>query len=165
TRMEENMSYEDALKKAQDLGYAEADPTGDVEGLDALGKVVILTNVVLGKKLSWEDVQRKGITGITLEDIKKAKKEGKRWKLIGSALINKDGTVTAKVEPVKLPLSDPLAGVNEAINALTYTTDELGEVTIVGPGAGKRETGFALLIDLINLNVTCSLSKNKELNV
>ncbi|KYK30784.1 MAG: homoserine dehydrogenase [Thermoplasmatales archaeon SG8-52-3] len=152
TRMEEGMSYEKALKKAQDLGYAEADPTGDVEGLDALGKVVILTNVVLGKKITWQDVERKGITEITKEDINKAKSEGKRWKLIGSAEIQKGGVVKAKVWPEKLPLSDPLAGVSEATNALTYFTDELGPVTIVGPGAGRRETGFALLIDLLELN-------------
>ena len=152
TRMEEGMAYEDALKKAQELGYAEADPTGDVEGLDALGKVVILTNVVLGEKLGWEDVKCTGITKITKEDINLAKKEGKRWKLIGSAFVKPDGSIDAKVEPVKLPLNDPLAGVNEAINALTFTTDELGPVTIVGPGAGKRETGFSLLVDLLELN-------------
>jgi homoserine dehydrogenase len=152
TRMEEGMSYDDALKKAQDLGYAEADPTGDVEGLDALGKVVILSNVVLGKNLTWEDVERKGITDITIEDIKQAKKEGKRGKLIGSAEVQKDGKVKAKVWPEKLPLNDPLAGVGEAINALTFNTDELGPVTIVGPGAGRRETGFSLLIDLLNIN-------------
>ncbi|UCF49661.1 MAG: homoserine dehydrogenase, partial [Thermoplasmatales archaeon] len=152
TRMEEGMAYEDALKKAQDLGYAEADPTGDVEGLDALGKVVILTNVVLGKKITWQDVERRGITQITIEDIEKAKSEGKRWKLIGSSEIQKDGSVKAKVWPQKLPLNDPLAGVSEATNALTFFTDELGPVTIVGPGAGRRETGFALLIDLLELN-------------
>jgi homoserine dehydrogenase len=152
TRMEEGMDYEEALKKAQDLGYAEADPSGDVEGLDALGKVVILTNVVLGKKLKWNDVKRTGITRITKYQIEQAKKEGKRWKLIGSAEIKSDGAVMAKVEPVKLPLNDPLAGVNEAINALTFNTDELGSITIVGPGAGKRETGFALLIDLLEIN-------------
>ena len=152
TRMEEGMSYEDALKKAQELGYAEADPTGDVEGLDALGKVVILSNVVLGKNIGWEDVERKGITEISSEDVKQAKAEGKRWKLIGSAEVQKDGSFKAKVEPVKLPLSDPLAGVNEAINALTFKTDELGSVTVVGPGAGRRETGFSLLIDLLNIN-------------
>ena len=152
TRMEEGMSYEDALKKAQELGYAEADPTGDVEGLDALGKVVILTNVVLGKKIGWQDVERKGITGISKEDIKKAKSEGMRWKLIGSAEIQANGSVNAKVQPIKLPLNDPLAGVNEATNALTFFTDELGPVTIVGPGAGRRETGFSLLIDLLNIN-------------
>ena len=152
TRMEEGMSYEEALQKAQDLGYAEADPTGDVEGLDALGKVVILSNVVLGKNLTWEDVKRKGITEISLEDVKKAKSEGKRWKLIGSADIKSDGSVDAKVMPEKLPLNDPLAGVCEAINALTFYTDELGPVTIVGPGAGRRETGFSLLIDLLNID-------------
>ena len=152
TRMEEGMSYDDALKKAQELGYAEADPIGDVEGLDALGKVVILTNVVLGKKLNWTDVERKGITQITIEDIKKAKAEGKRWKLIGRAEVQTDGSVKAKVWPEKLPLNDPLAGVGEAINALTFFTDELGAVTIVGPGAGRRETGFSLLIDLLNIN-------------
>jgi len=152
TRMEEGMPYDDALKKAQELGYAEADPTGDVEGLDALGKVVILSNVVLGKDIGWKDVERKGITEITKEDIENAKAEGKRWKLIGSAEVQPDGSVKAKVWPEKLPLSDPLAGVNEAINALTYHTDELGPVTIVGPGAGRRETGFSLLIDLLEIN-------------
>ena len=152
TRMEEGMSYEDALKKAQELGYAEADPTGDVEGLDALGKVVILSNVVLGKSIGWEDVERKGITGITLDDVKQAKAEGKRWKLIGSAEVQNDGSLKTKVWPEKLPLNDPLAGVGEAINALTFFTDELGPVTIVGPGAGRRETGFSLLIDLLNMN-------------
>lgn len=159
TRMEEGMSYEDALKKAQQLGYAEADPTGDVEGLDALGKVVILSNVVLGKQIGWEDVKRKGITEIAIEDIEKAKQEGKRWKLIGKAEFKQDGSVAAEVAPEKLPLDDPLAGVMEATNALTYYTDELGPVTIVGPGAGKRETGFSLLIDLINMNAKLSCDK------
>ena len=152
TKMEEKMSYEDALKKAQELGYAEADPSGDVEGFDALGKVVILTNVVLGKKITWEDVKRKGITDITVKDIESAKKEGKRWKLIGSAEIKSDGSVEAKVWPEKLPFSDPLSGIGGATNALTFSTDELGPVTIVGPGAGRRETGFALLIDLLEIN-------------
>jgi homoserine dehydrogenase len=157
TRMEEGLNYNDALKKAQDLGYAEADPTGDVEGLDALGKVVILTNIVLEKKLSWKDVERKGITKITVDDIKKAKEEGKRWKLIGSCEVQSDGSVKAKVWPEKLHLSDPLSGVSGAINALTFYTDELGPVTIVGPGAGKRETGFSLLVDLLEINRKLSI--------
>ncbi|RLF42071.1 MAG: homoserine dehydrogenase [Thermoplasmata archaeon] len=152
TRMEEGMSYSDALKKAQDLGYAEADPTGDVEGWDALGKIVILSNTIFNANLKLEDVPREGITNITLDDIKSAKDEGKRWKLIASARIREDNTVEAKVGPEKLSLDDPLAGVNNAVNALTFVTDELGSVTIVGPGAGRRETGFALLIDFINLN-------------
>jgi len=159
TKMEEGMSYDKALETAQKLGYAEADPTGDVEGLDSLGKVVILSNVILGKNISFNDVKRKGITGISQKDIEKAKLESKRWKLIGSAEIKKDGSFEAKVSPIKLPLSDPLAGVNNAVNALTYYTDELGPITIVGPGAGRRETGFALLIDLLDIN---RKSKNKK---
>jgi homoserine dehydrogenase len=150
--MEAGMSYQDALQKAQELGYAEADPTGDVEGWDALGKVVILSNVVLGKALGWEDVKRKGITEITKDDIEKSTAAGKRWKLIGSAAIQPDGSVKARVWPEQLSLSDPLAGVPGATNALTYYTDELGPVTIVGPGAGRRETGFALLVDLLTMN-------------
>ena len=152
TRMEEGMSYGDALAMAQELGYAEADATGDVEGWDALGKVVILSNVVLGRRVGLEDVEREGITGITAEDIASARSAGERWKLIGSAEIKPDGSFAASVRPMRLPLSDPLAGVGEATNALTFDTDELGPVTIVGPGAGKRETGFALLVDLLNMD-------------
>ena len=81
-----------------------------------------------------------------------AKSEGKRWKLIGSSEIQSDGSVKARVWPEKLSMDDPLSGVSEAINALTYYTDELGPVTIVGPGAGGRETGFSLLIDLLEIN-------------
>lgn len=152
TKMEEGIDYEDALKMAQELGYAEADPTGDVEGWDAVGKVVVLSKTIFGVDIGWEEVERDGITGITLAHINKAKDEGKRWKLIARAKLRDDGSVEAKVGPEKLPLSDPLAGVGGAVNALTFVTDELGPVTIIGPGAGRRETGFSLLIDLININ-------------
>ncbi len=151
TKMEEGMGYEEALKKAQELGYAEADPTGDVEGWDALGKVVILTNVVLGAKLAGEDVDREGITKITPGQIAEAKAAGMKWKLIGSVKLLPDGKIEAFVKPMKLPASDPLTGISGATNAVTFVTDELGPVTIIGPGAGKRETGFSLLIELINI--------------
>jgi len=150
TRMEEGMSYEEALKKAQELGYAEADPTGDVEGYDARGKVTILANVVMDADLKIGDVSCKGITKITLEDIAKAKAENSRWKLIGS--VKKEGSkVIASVAPEKLPLSHPLAGVMGATNAMTFTTDLLGDVSIVGPGAGRKETGFSILTDLLKI--------------
>jgi homoserine dehydrogenase len=150
TQMEAGMSYDDALKKAQELGYAEADPTGDVEGYDARGKVTILANVVMGTSLRIDDVSCRGITKITLEDIEKAKKEGCRWKLIG-AVKKEGGKVTASVAPEMLPLSHPLAGVMGATNAMTFTTDLLGEVSIVGPGAGRKETGYSILTDLLAL--------------
>ncbi|MBN1164837.1 MAG: homoserine dehydrogenase [Candidatus Krumholzibacteriota bacterium] len=151
TNMEGGKSYEEALREAQELGYAEADPTADVEGFDALAKVVILAQSLMGAKLGEEDVDRTGITGISLEDVKAAGREGKRWKLIGQ--VTRDGAgVRASVKPQKVDLTDPLAAVGGATNALTFVTDLLGEVTIVGPGAGKIETGFSLLIDILTIN-------------
>lgn len=151
TRMEEGNSYEAALAEAQKLGYAEADPTGDVEGFDAAGKVVILGNLVLGAPLTFADVDRKGISGITLDDVESAKKDGKRWKLLG--MLEKNGDkVSARVQPVELPISDPLAGVMGATNAITYTSKLMGNVTLIGPGAGRIETGYALLNDILTIS-------------
>lgn len=151
SRMEEGGKYEEVLSKAQELGYAEADPTADVEGFDALAKVVILGNVLMDAGLTPDDVERTGITGITLDDVKSAAEQNERWKLIGSIEKDADG-VDARVEPVKLPVSKPLAGVMGPTNALTYTTDLMGDITISGPGAGKTETGYSLLTDLIEIH-------------
>ena len=153
TEMEKGQSYEAALKQAQELGYAEAVPDADVEGWDALAKVLILSNVLMGGALRVSDVEREGITKITLEDIQKAKDEGMRWKLIGQTRKEK-GSIVAKVSPEMVPLSDPLAGVGGATNALTFDTDLLGQVTIVGAGAGKRETGYSVLTDLLDIHRT-----------
>ncbi len=151
SEMEKGMGYEDVLKIAQEKGYAEADPTGDVEGYDARGKVTILANVVMGASMNINDVPCKGITGISPEDIEKAKAENKRWKLIGS--VEKSGDkVTGSVSPEMVDLSHPLAGVMGATNALTFTTDLLGDVTIVGPGAGRIETGFSILTDMLAIH-------------
>ena len=152
TEMEKGMSYTNALAQAQKLGYAEADPTGDVEGWDALGKVVILTNTLMHYPLTKDQVEREGITNITLENVQQAAKEGMRWKLIASTKIAENGHVKASVKPIKLPLSNPLASISGPTNALTFKTKYLGDVTIVGPGAGKEATGFALLADLLEIN-------------
>ncbi|OGD26868.1 MAG: homoserine dehydrogenase [Candidatus Aminicenantes bacterium RBG_13_63_10] len=145
---EEGMEYQEALALAQKLGYAEADPTADVEGFDALAKVVILANVLMGGSLRTSDVKPEGITKISRPDVLKAKGEGYRYKLIGR--VKKDtGGVTASVSPQKLPLTDPLTGVMGAQNALTFDLDLLGQVTIQGPGAGKIATGYSILIDML----------------
>lgn len=154
--MEKGLDYEAALKQAQELGYAEADPSGDVEGWDALGKVVIMSNMVLNYPLTKDAVEREGITGITSDDIKQAAAEGKRYKLIATMTVNDDGSVTGSVKPEKLPLSHPLAGVSGPTNALTFQTKYVEDVTIMGPGAGKLATGFALLADLLEINRTVS---------
>lgn len=151
TEMEKGMDYASVLKVAQDLGYAEADPTGDVEGHDARGKVTILVNIVMGIPMSIDKVSCEGITKITPADMQNAKDQNCRWKLIGSIEKQPDGTVVAGVKPEMVPLTHPLAGVMGATNALTFTTDLLGDVTIVGAGAGRMQTGFAILTDLLSL--------------
>jgi homoserine dehydrogenase len=150
SKMEEGLSYEDALKKAQELGYAEAVPDADVLGWDALAKVTILANAVFGVKSKPEDFPCDGITKITADAIQKAKADGKRYKLIGR--VWRDGDkVKASVSPMQMELTHPLAGVMGATNAMTITTDSLGDVTIVGPGAGRTETGYSALIDIIKV--------------
>lgn len=150
TKMEEGLTYEAALKEAQELGYAEADPTSDVEGYDALYKIVILANVVMDVPLKKEDVSCQGISKITLDDVQKARLEGKRWKLISR--VKKEGDhVTANIGPETISITDPLASVLGATNAITYECDLAGPITLIGAGAGRTETGFSLLIDLINI--------------
>lgn len=152
TKMEtEGMDYGAALALAQKLGYAEADPTADVEGFDALAKIVILSNVMLGGALNTTDVPCKGISAITKADVEAAKAGGFRYKLIAHAK-KEGGTVKAIVSPQKLPLSDPLAGVMGAHNALSLETDLMGKVTIQGAGAGKTETGFSILSDILAIH-------------
>jgi len=150
TQMEGGASYADALADAQARGYAEADPTGDVEGFDAAGKVAILSALLMNSPLRLDQVDRTGITGITKADVETAKAAGQRWKLIGS-LEKSPAGLTASVKPVRLPLEHPLANVNGATNAITYTTDLLGEVTLIGPGAGRLETGYAIICDLLSI--------------
>jgi homoserine dehydrogenase len=151
SQMETGKSYDDALAEAQVLGYAEADPTGDVEGFDAAGKVVILSNLVMEAKISMQDVDRKGITQLTQQDIQNAKEDGCRWKLIG-AVERVEGQIKASVQPTALPVEHPLANVGGATNAITYTTRLLGDVTLIGAGAGRLETGYALLNDLLAIH-------------
>ena len=150
TRMEEGLSYEDALQKAQELGYAEAVPDADVLGWDALAKVTILAKVVFAAQGNPFDYPCEGITQISAVDITEAKNRGQRFKLIGKVW-REGNLVKASVGPEEIDVNHPLAGVMGATNALTISTDALGDVTIVGPGAGKRETGFSMLIDLISI--------------
>jgi homoserine dehydrogenase len=151
TRMTSGASYAEALAEAQALGYAETDPTADVEGFDAAGKVAILSAVIFNAPLQLEQIQIKGITGISQADIQAATAQGERWRLVAS-LASDGQTIRAAVGPQRLPASDPLAGIDGATNALTYETDILGHTTIVGAGAGGRATGYALLSDLIMLH-------------
>ena len=151
SKMEVGMTYNDALSQAQKLGYAEADPTSDVEGLDTLAKVIILANVVFDVQLIQEDIEVKGISKITLSDVQEAAADNKRWKLIGSVWKDDKGIVHGSVCPKLIPMNDSLYNISDAINALKITSNILGDTTIVGAGAGKIETGFALYNDIISI--------------
>ncbi len=147
-------NYEEALAEAQAQGYAEADPTADVEGYDAVAKALILAAVVFGHPLKPEQVIRQGITEITSEQMRRAIDNGRRIKLVASLrhISGNDATTApfeARVEPLELPLSDTLARVDGVMNAITIQTDTLAEVSIIGPGAGRLQTGQGLLSDLI----------------
>jgi len=149
--MEKGRTYEEALAEAQRLGIAEADPTADVEGWDAAVKACIMAVLFMDATLELEDVERTGITEVTPETIQTALSRGKRVKLVAE-VYRERGRVKAMVAPVAVPLTRPLAGIMGAMNAITYTTDHLGDITIVGPGAGRIETGQALLSDLLAIH-------------
>ncbi|MCK5739214.1 homoserine dehydrogenase [bacterium] len=151
SEMESGREYRDVLEEAQRLGYAEADPSGDVDGWDALAKVVILANVIMGENLRIEDVERQGISHLQPKDIAAATAQNGRWKLIGAVRRTENG-VKASVKPLIIPLTEPLAGVMGVTNAITFATDLLGPVTVSGAGAGKQETAFGLLNDLLRID-------------
>jgi homoserine dehydrogenase len=147
--MEKGADYLDALKDAQSKGYAEADPTGDVEGHDAAVKVVILANLIMNQSMTMVDVDCTGISGLTSADVASAKAANQRWKLIGTLEIV-NGEVQGSVKPVKVDSNHPLYGIGGATNAITYSTDTLGDVTLIGPGAGRKETGYAIIGDILS---------------
>ena len=152
TAMATGRGYSEVLAEAQAQGYAEADPTADVEGYDAVAKTLILAFLAFGHSLRPDQVVRQGITAITKEQMHRAIKESKRIKLVASLRAISDlgeAPLEARVEPVALPLSDPLAHVDGVMNAITIQTDTLSEVTITGPGAGRLQTGQGLLADLV----------------
>jgi homoserine dehydrogenase len=151
-QMESGMTLDAAVAEAQALGYAEADPTADIEGSDVQLKVVILANEVLGANITTADVARRGISEVSAGDIIEAAASGCRWKLIGSASRDAEGRITATVQPVALPSRHPLAGVSGPTNAVSFDTDLLGTVTVSGPGAGRIETAYALLSDIIAID-------------
>lgn len=148
--IKDSMSFEDALKLAQQLGYAEADPTADVEGEDACRKICILGSLAYGKHIYPEMVHKSGITRITLEDVEYAANAGYVIKLIGSVKRLEDGSLSAIVCPRLVPKSNLLASVDDVYNAISVTGDGVGDVLFYGQGAGKLPTASAVVGDIID---------------
>jgi homoserine dehydrogenase len=151
TQMQDGKPYAEALAEAQEKGYAEADPAGDVEGHDAAGKLVIMANILMDAPIGIEDVEREGITRLKESDVKSAAQDGEVWKLIAGLERTEKG-IQARVRPERIPHAHPLASVRGATNAVTFTTRLLGEVTLIGPGAGRLETGYSVLCDLLAID-------------
>ena len=149
--MEAGADYADALKQAQELGYAEANPSGDVDGHDAAAKVVILGNLFMDLSLSLSDVDCTGISNLSVDDIKQATTSNKHWKLIGTVEKTQTGYI-ASVKPKMLANEHPLAAISGATNAINYTTELLGNITLIGPGAGRLETGYAVIEDILTIH-------------
>jgi len=142
-------SYEDALRDAQELGFAEADPTEDVTGQDAAAKMAILARLAFGAPVHVDDVPCEGIENITAEDIAYARELGLSLKLIGSAE-RVDGGLSVQVYPAFLYAGHPLATVHGSFNAITIESPAITEITLSGPGAGGTQTASAVLGDVVS---------------
>ena len=148
--VEEGWSYEDALAKAQELGYAESDPTNDVDGIDAAYKMVILSQFAFGMNVQFDQVGHKGIRNITPEDVAVAQSLGYVIKLVGSIEETPSG-LSAEVTPTFLPKAHPLAGVNGVMNAVYVESIGIGESMYYGPGAGQKPTATSVVADIIRI--------------
>ena len=148
--VDEGWSYEDALKTAQELGYAESDPTNDVEGYDAAYKAVILSQFGFGATIDFDDVSHKGITNISTDDVAVAQELGYVIKLVGDVREVESG-ISAEVSPTFLPKNHPLASVNDVMNAVFVESIGIGESMYYGPGAGQKPTATSVLADIIRI--------------
>ncbi len=152
----DGMEFEEALSLAQQLGYAEADPTADIEGLDAARKVAIMASLAFHTKVTFDDVYTEGITKIKARDIRYANEMGCRIKLLGVSRLQKDG-VEAGVYPMLVPEKHPLASVHDSFNAVFVHGDAVDDAMFYGRGAGELPTGSAIVGDIFDVirNINC----------
>ena len=150
TKMDtDGASYEDVLKEAQELGYAETDPTGDVEGFDAAYKITTLATIAFNSRIKFENVYREGITKIRKEDMQKANELGYKIKLIANANIDENNNADVRVHPMLVPKSHLLAHTNFVTNAVALTGHPLGHIVLSGPGAGEFPTASSVIGDIL----------------
>lgn len=155
TKMEEaGVSYEKVLKEAQELGYAETDPTGDVEGFDSAYKIATLATIALNQRVNINKIHREGITHITANDIKYAKELGYKIKLIALAKLTNDNKVDARVHPMLVPNNNCLADINGVTNSVVLEGFPVGRIMFSGPGAGEFPTASSVLGDILAIAKT-----------
>lgn len=147
---EKGLAFEEVLKEAQRLGYAEADPTFDIEGVDVAHKLSILASIAFGVPIQFDRVFSEGITKIEQEDVVQAERLGYRLKLLGIATRRENG-IELRVHPTLIPNSKMLANVNGAMNAVMVRGDAVGETLFYGPGAGSEPTASAVVADIVDV--------------
>jgi homoserine dehydrogenase len=147
---DENCDFETALKEAQEKGFAEADPTFDIEGIDSAHKIAVLTRLAYGAPVPFDDITVSGISGITSEDIECAQEFGYRIKLL--AISKYDGqAIDIRVHPAMIPIAHPMANVNGSLNAIRVCDDMMEENILIGHGAGALPTGSAVVGDVVEI--------------
>lgn len=150
TNMDENQaSYESVLKEAQELGFAEADPTGDVEGFDSAYKLTTLATITFNKRVKLENVYREGITKVKSEDIKYANELGYKIKLVAYAHIDENDNADVRVHPMFVSKEETLAHIDYVKNAVTLTGSPVGKITLSGAGAGEMPTASSVVGDIL----------------
>ena len=149
TEMEAGNSFEVALKKAQAIGIAETDPSGDIDGWDAAIKVAALATVLMDDPLDIQDVEREGIGSLDAEQVMEAARDGQRWKLVCSGW-RENGKVRGRVRPERVGPEDPLYQLRGTSSSITFTSDVLGDLTFVGADPGPSTTAYGMLADLLN---------------
>lgn len=150
TKMDvQKASYADVLKEAQDLGYAEANPTGDVEGFDAAYKIATLATIAFKKRIKIEKVYREGITNVRAEDMEAANELGYKIKLIASAKMDDKGNADVRVHPMLISKKSTLAHIDYVTNAVSITGHPIGDITMSGPGAGEFPTASSVVGDVL----------------
>ncbi len=152
TKMDvQNAPYDDVLMEAQDLGYAEADPTGDVEGFDAAYKITTLATLAFKKRIEFENVYREGITKIRTEDMKAVNDLGYKIKLVASAKMDENGFADVRVHPMLVSKNSTLAHIDFVNNAVTLTGHPIGHITLSGLGAGEFPTASSVVGDILTI--------------
>ncbi|HPE15839.1 MAG TPA: homoserine dehydrogenase [Oscillospiraceae bacterium] len=145
------LTFQDALREAQENGYAERNPAADIEGKDACRKICILSDLAFGKQVFPQDVPTEGITAVTLEDVRCAAAFGRKIKLLGRVIQLADGKLCAYVAPHLVSLESPLANVEDVFNAVLVTGNAVGDVMFYGRGAGKLPTASAVVGDIVDI--------------
>ena len=152
TKMDvDGASYEDVLKEAQELGYAETDPTGDVEGFDAAYKITTLATIAFKTRIKIENVYREGITKIRKEDMAKANEFGYKIKLIATATIDENNNADVRVHPMLISKDTTLAHIDYVTNAVAISGHPIGNIVLSGPGAGEFPTASSVVGDILSI--------------